>query len=240
MLKYIARIGYVVVALLALVGLLSVLTRFAFTMQYLADGSRVSIDTGNDFAEQFEGRYYAHPYLTLVHVVTGFLFMTIGPIQFWPAVRNRWIALHRTCGWIWMFAALINAVSALLFVGRLPVFGHLSASAGVVVGGSTFLVCLAQGFRSIRRRDITRHREWMIRAFAIGLGISTFRVLIPLLIMPPINATFDEAWDTVAWLGFVINLGVAEVWINVTRRQPQSRPVRSALPRSQTASEPVI
>ena len=67
----------------------------------------------------------------------------------------------------------------------------------------------------------------IIRCFAIGLGISTFRLLIPLLMLPPIEASFSEAWETVAWLGFVINLGAAEVWINLTRRQPAaSTPAR--------------
>jgi hypothetical protein len=64
----------------------------------------------------------------------------------------------------------------------------------------------------------------MIRTFAIGLGISTFRVLLPVLMA--FGATFPEAWETVVWLGFLTNAVVAEVWINVTRRQPQAAPVR--------------
>ncbi len=39
----------------------------------------------------------------------------------------------------------------------------------------------------------------------------------------PLGATFPEAWDTVVWLGFGINLVVAEIWINVTRPGPIAR-----------------
>lgn len=224
MIKTVARIGYVVVVLLALFGLLSVATRFIGVMQLLTTGEAPSPPPDFPIAEEFDGRYYRSPYLTLVHILTGMLFMVLGPIQFWPAVRNRWIGFHRWSGRIWMVAALAGGISALLFVWRLPVFGSFSTSVGVVVGDVLFLASLAQGYRAIRRREIARHREWMIRAFALGLAISTFRVLIPLLMMPPLNATFPEAWDTVVWLAFTINAVTAEIWINVTRKRPLNVP----------------
>jgi hypothetical protein len=120
-----------------------------------------------------------------------------------------------------MIAALAGAVSALLFVPALPVFGSFATRFAIVFISLLFLVCLAQGYRRIRRREIALHREWMIRTLAIGLGISTFRVMIPFLMMPPLNATFPEAWDTAVWLAFAVNLIIAELWINATRRQPQ-------------------
>ena len=73
-----------------------------------------------------------------------------------------------------MIAALIGAISALLFVGQLPVWGDLSTNVAIVFATGVFLVALVQGYRTIRRRDITRHREWMIRCFAIGWGSRRF------------------------------------------------------------------
>jgi uncharacterized membrane protein len=225
MVKTVGRIGYVVVVLLALVGILSVGGRFSATVRYLADPSAVDITANTPpGAEGFEERYYAHPYLTLLHISVGSLFMVLGPVQFWPAVRNRWIRYHRWAGRVWMIAALVGAISAMLFVGALPMFGNLSARVAIVFVSVLFLICLATGYVRIRQRRIAQHREWMIRTLAIGLGISTFRVMIPLLIMPPLGASFPEAWNTVVWLAFAINIITAEVWINVTRRQPQSLP----------------
>lgn len=225
MVKFIGRIGYVVVVSLALVGLLSVATRFVVTLQYLADPASVDMTAGTPpGAEGFGERYFTRPYLTLVHVVTGALFMVLGPVQFWPAVRNRWIAYHRWAGRVWMLAAAAGVVTALLFVPLLPVYGNLSTRVAVVVAGTLFTICLGMGYVRIRQRRISDHREWMIRTLAIGLGISTFRVLIPLLMMPPISATFPEAWNTVVWLAFAVNLVTAETWINLTRRRPQALP----------------
>jgi uncharacterized membrane protein len=219
MIKFVARIGYAVVVLLALVGISSVALRFLAILQFLVEAHWVDLENPTPGAEGFDARYNVHPYLTLVHLVTGFVFMALGPIQFWPAVRNSWIGYHRLAGRVWMIASLMGGIAALLFVPLLPVFGSFEASVAVTIAGSLFLVCLAQGYRRIRQRRIDQHREWMIRAFAIGLGISTFRVLLPVFML--LGATFPEAWDTVVWLGFLVNALVAEVWINVTRRQPQ-------------------
>jgi uncharacterized membrane protein len=38
------------------------------------------------------------------------------------------------------------------------------------------LSCLVLAVRAIRRDDIVHHRRWMIRAFAIGIGIATTRI----------------------------------------------------------------
>ena len=220
MITFLRRSGYLVVWLLCFVGSASAVTRIIRTCEYLGDPAAYVMPSSPPGADGFEARYFERPYHSLLHAVTGLIFMVLGPIQFLPWVRNRWIRFHRWSGRIWMIAALIGAVSALLFVGRLPVWGDLSTNVAIVFATGVFLVTLVQGYRTIRRRDIARHREWMIRCFAIGLGIATFRVLIPLLMLPPIEASFSEAWETVAWLGFVINLGAAELWINLTRRRP--------------------
>jgi len=232
--KIVGRIGFGVVLLLAMIGLLSVAGRLISVTRFLAFGEIAPTPPDFPLAAELDGRYYHAPYLTLAHILTGLLFMVLGPIQFLPAVRNRWIGFHRWSGRVWMVAALVGGITALVFVWRLPVFGSLSTKVGVVVTATLFLACLVQGYRSIRRRDIARHREWMIRAFAIGLGISTFRLLLPFLMMPPISASFPEASDTVVWLSFAINLITAEVWINVTRKRPLNVPTSGSKVRAST------
>lgn len=227
MITALGRIGYCCVLLLCFIGAASAVTRLMRTTEYLADPAGYVIPPAPPGANGFEERYFALPYLSITHSVTGLIFMVLGPIQFLPAVRNRSIRFHRWSGRIWMAAALVGLVTALIFVQRLPVFGDLSTNVAIVFAGGLFIIALVQGYRTIRRREIARHREWMIRCFAIGLGISTFRVLIPLLMLPPIEATFSEAWETVAWLGFAINIVAAETWINLTRKMPLQVPLRS-------------
>ena len=49
-----------------------------------------------------------------------------------------------------------------------------------MVFGLWFLTCLVLAVRAIRRDDIVHHRRWMIRAFAIGIGIGTVRIWLAL------------------------------------------------------------
>lgn len=222
MVNVVGRVGFVIAILLAMVGLSIAVTRLNVTLQSISNPAYTAPQDLEPPGANFTPRYNAHPYWTLAHVAAGILFMTLGPVQFVAAVRNRWLTFHRWSGRVFLVAALVGVVTALVFVPVLPVFGSLSTQVGVVFASSIFLVCLAQGYRTARRRDFVAHREWMIRTFAIGLGISTFRVLIPFLMMPPIRASFPEAWDTVVWLGFSINAVAAEVWINLTRKRGQT------------------
>jgi uncharacterized membrane protein len=219
MVKVVGKIGHALVILLALVGIISVVGRFVSVVRFLSDPSVVDTQAEDPHLTGFgfNQRYYAHPYLTLVHIVPGFLFMTLGPMQFMAAIRNRWLNFHRWCGRIYLVASLVGVLSALVFVPMLPVFGSFTAKVAVVFGATLCLVSIVKAYLHIRRFEIAQHREWMIRAFAIGLGISTFRVLLPILMV--LGASFTEAWDTVVWLGFAVNLVIAETWINITRAQ---------------------
>jgi uncharacterized membrane protein len=212
-----ARVGFVVVLLLTALALLSVCLRFAFTWRVLSG------DTASLPSNVFEDRYAAHPWLTMAHILAGFLFMVTGPWQFVPAIRTRFLRFHRVSGRIYIVASLVAALTALAYVPLLPVFGTFTAKAGTTVGAVLFLISIFQAYATIRRREIRKHREWMIRSYALGLGIATFRLFLPILMSPPLRLPFPEAWDTVVWLGFTINIAVAETWINVTRNS-QSTP----------------
>jgi hypothetical protein len=61
----------------------------------------------------------------------------------------------------------------------------------------------------------------MIRWFAIGLGITTQRVLLPIFIVT-VGVTdarsFWEIFVTATWLAAAIQVLVAEWWVTTTRR----------------------
>ena len=90
------------------------------------------------------------------------------------------------------------------------------------VFGALFVVALVKGFVHIRAGRVTLHREWMIRAFAIGLSIATQRLIfIPalLVVADPIQEQFQMLSATSFLVAFVVHAGVAEVWIRLTRKR---------------------
>jgi hypothetical protein len=81
------------------------------------------------------------------------------------------------------------------------------------------------GFIAIRRGDMNRHRAWMIRAYAIGLGAGTQVLTLAAgeIIGGPPNELEHALLMGAAWM---INVAVAE-W--AIRRKPGNR-ARKASP----------
>jgi len=77
------------------------------------------------------------------------------------------------------------------------------------------------GFTAIRQRDVRRHRAWMLRGYAIGLGAGTqaLTLLTGELILGPPSELSRALLMGAAW---VINLAVAE-WIIRKRSAPPAR-----------------
>ena len=123
--------------------------------------------------------------------------------------------LHRWSGRVLILAALPVGLSGLLLSGLFPYGGPAAASAPFVAG-ALFLFALIRAFIAIRRRDVVRHREWMIRMFSIGLGIATIRV-ISLILLATTRISFQESAGMVFWIGWLSTFAAAELWIRHTR-----------------------
>ena len=83
------------------------------------------------------------------------------------------------------------------------------------------VVSIVLGFTAIRRGDVQRHRAWMMRGYAIGLGAGTqvLTLLVGALIAGPPSELSRALLMGAAW---VINLAVAE-WIIRKRPAPPAR-----------------
>jgi hypothetical protein len=97
-----------------------------------------------------------------------------------------------------------------------------------LVFGSAMVLSIVLGFLAIRRRDLARHRAWMIRAYAIALAAGA--QVFTLGIGEAIVGKDDTSSALFAGAGWVINLAVAE-W--VIRRRPARHvvPVGARAPR---------
>ena len=86
-----------------------------------------------------------------------------------------------------------------------------------------FLLFLTMGFWNIRRGRIIRHREWMIRAFGVALGIATTRPIVGAFFAAR-RLSPHEFFGTAFWLGFTLTLLAAETWIHYPASQDQPNP----------------
>jgi uncharacterized membrane protein len=142
-------------------------------------------------------------------------FVLLAPLQFSIKIRTRHRVLHRNLGRVLVACATLSGIYGIGCLIVLPVFGGLPSVTASWFFGSLFLWCIYAGFSNARKKRFKQHREWMIRLYAIGLGVGTQRLLVVLL--QTAGYDFYTVFGPALWLGFSINLLVAEIWINKTR-----------------------
>lgn len=198
----------------------------------------VGASVGHYFVEPYNPGFLTYPLVVHLHVVLGAVYLLAGSIQFIPRVRNRWPVYHRWAGRVLVGVAAIVG-SAALFMALVIPFSGWSGRIGNGFFAALFLFSLTRGFLAVRRRDFLRHREWMIRAFAIALGIATMRlVFVPALVIVNVEDPKDPivaTLSTISFIGaFTLHLAVAEWWIRRTRTR-SARATRPAVAAGQEA-----
>jgi uncharacterized membrane protein len=190
------------------------LTFGVFRLNQLASGAEIT---------PANARFFASPLPVVIHIISAAIYALLGAFQFVSRLWRRGTGWHRwvgrllvPCGllvglsglWMTLFYSRPEGVSDLLYVFR-------------ILFGSGMVLSVVLGYAAIRRRDILRHRAWMTRAYAIGLGAGT-QVLTgmvgELVAGPPTelgNALLMGA-------GWAISLVVAE-WAIRKRRAPRAR-----------------
>lgn len=162
--------------------------------------------------------FAAYPRLTLIHIIPGLLFMLLGPFQFSRAIRSKYPRWHRVNGRVFVALAYIVGISALVMSVAMPAIGGVNQAVATTLFGILFLIALTKAFRHILRGEILQHREWMIRAYAIGLAVATIRPIIGFFFAtsPLTGLTPHEFFGTAFWLGFTLQAIAAEIYLYAT------------------------
>src|SRR6266436_1334818 len=169
------------VIFLALIGSAVALRRMVHLVPIVAGGYHPAAVSSNPVAAQFAALddLFAHyPILTLVHIVPGLLFMLLGPLQFSSTIRARHLRWHRWSGRIFVVCGVVIGISALVMTLSMPAIDGFNQAAATTLFATFFLFALCKAFWYIRRREIPPHREWMIRAFSIGIAVATIRPIV--------------------------------------------------------------
>jgi len=171
-------------------------------------------------------RFFAAPLPVLLHIPAAIAYSLLGAFQFSPGVRRRNRRWHRVAGRILLPCAIVVAASGLWMTLSYPWPRGDGVAVFVerLVFGTAMLLAIARGIDAIRRRDFAAHGDWMIRAYAIGMGAGT-QVLTHLPWFVLVDGAPGEGPRAVMMgAGWVINAIVAE-WL--IRRPKTTRPARA-------------
>ncbi|MFD4674018.1 DUF2306 domain-containing protein [Lentzea sp. NPDC058450] len=152
-----------------------------------------------------------HYGLLVAHIFTGTVAVLAGVSQFWPRLRARHPRVHRVMGRVYFGAVLPSSLLGVV-CAQLSLAG-LASSAPLTVLSVLWFVTAVYGLKTARRRQFGEHRIWMIRGFALTGAAVTGRLwgLSLGALMPDGDGLMVFA--TANWLSFVVNLLVAEWWI---------------------------
>ena len=186
----------------------------AFRLTQLAGGADIT---------PANARFFASPLPVVLHIVSASVFAILGAFQFASGFRRRRPGWHRAAGRLLVACGLLVGLSGLwmtLFYPRADGTGELLYALRLLFG-SAMVVSIVLGFAAIRGRDVIRHRAWMMRGYAIGLGASTqvLTQLVGALIVGPPGELGNALLMGAGW---VINLAVAE-WAIRKRPAPPAR-----------------
>ncbi|TYC19749.1 DUF2306 domain-containing protein, partial [Micromonospora sp. MP36] len=130
---------------------------------------------------------------------------------------------HRWIGRAYFFAGVFPAGIAVLGVAPLSSTGFVS-QVGNTMLAVLWLATSIAGYRMARQRRFVEHRRWMIRSFALTTSIVLNRawlILFVILLLPHVDTTYGGDQDAMiraaagasAWMSWVVNLLVAEWWL---------------------------
>jgi uncharacterized membrane protein len=173
-----------------------------------------------------DARYAASPLPVVLHIVAATVFAIVGAFQFSTGLRRRRPGWHRRAGRALVVAGLVVALSALWLNQFHP---RADATREVLYPlrlafGVAMVVTILLALAAIRRRDVARHRAWMMRSYAIGLVAGT--QVITLGVGGVLLGDADLVTALLMGAAWVVNLKVAE-WI--IRRPGGRRPRRTSV-----------
>jgi uncharacterized membrane protein YozB (DUF420 family) len=144
------------------------------------------------------------------HILLGVLALLIGAYQLTNKSRqNR--KRHRLLGRIYGFTILLN-VLVIPYIA-LYATGGVPSTIAFLVLDVIWLLTTATAIVYIKRRNVTKHREWMLRSYAVTFVFVTFRIFI-VLIQFFIQPSFSVSFPLAVYLSILFNLLITQVYLN--------------------------
>lgn len=145
------------------------------------------------------------------HVFTSFFLLIAGFTQFSRWIRTKFRNVHRYLGWAYIVILLLFSAPSGLVLGYHANGGWTSQLAFMLLG-VLWIYTTIRALRFAIKKDWRRHQNFMIRSYALTLSAISLRLFkyVIVFIWHPLPM---DTYRLVAWLGWVVNLVIAEVII---------------------------
>jgi uncharacterized membrane protein YozB (DUF420 family) len=150
------------------------------------------------------------------HVLIASIILLVGIFQINTPWQQRWPMVHRSLGKVYVFGVLCFAAPG-GFVMSLFIQRGEWVLASFILQGIAWIVSTYLAYHYIKKKEIQLHRNWMWRSYSITLAAITLRAYV-FMSSWSLELSQPAAYATIAWLSWVPNLLVCELYIWIKDR----------------------
>jgi Predicted membrane protein (DUF2306) len=167
---------------------------------------------------QLDPDFRLHFQVLVAHVLTANIAMVTLFLQLLPWIRQQSPRFHRASGTVYVFAGAVP--SALLALLLLPHSLAPTGRVGLTTMSVLWIATSLIGYRMQRLHRYADHRRWMYYSVALALGTSWGRIMAELMMhIPGFTIDIMIFLEISSWLGWIVNLFIAQWWLERTSRR---------------------
>jgi len=130
------------------------------------------------FEEGIGPSFWNKQFWFVFHLFTAIAPLVLGPLQFWNWFRKRHMTWHRRLGKVYIFGSLLGGLTALYLGFTQPYQGSIVP---VIILALLWLFCTTAAWVTILRKNVTAHKQFMIRSYVLALTFIFLRLLFDLI-----------------------------------------------------------
>jgi len=172
--------------------------------------------------------YQPFKWWLLPHGLAGCCALLLGPLQFSDRLRQRYLKFHRVVGWIYVSGAMVLAPLGTYIQYFEERMGEArSFTLAAAADAALLLLTTSIALWFILHRQITQHRQWMTRSYAVALIFLEVRVIGGLTGW---DAT-SKGSEIIVWMCVIFAVPLADIvlqWQDFRHKKPALEKKRAA------------
>ncbi len=109
--------------------------------------------------------------LLIPHTLAGTFALLAGPLQFSTRFRQRHVQVHRAMGRLYALSVVVGSITGVALAWGRP------GLPGTSMQAAAWMVCTGAAVIAARNRQVTVHRQWMARSYAVTFTFISSRIL---------------------------------------------------------------
>lgn len=149
----------------------------------------------------------------IIHLSFGSLALLLGSLQFWPVIRSRYPAFHRTIGKLYIIFSITASLMAFYLLSNYPLPASIPS---LLLLNTLWLFSTIIAYLFAMKKLFKFHRQFMIRSYVFALAFVFIRLLDKI---DHYSGMFDFIKDKetratfIDWAGWIVPAVITEFFL---------------------------